>query len=123
MTKKKYIHFVIMIALTLIIAVMPPIGGITPLGMRTIGVFVGVLYGWIAFDLIIPSVYGYAALAVMGVLPTAQAMTVGFGNNTLVVVMVALVFAGAISSVGVTEVVTNWLLCRKVLEEFPGYWL
>ncbi len=121
MTKTKYIHFTIMVALTFLIAFAPPISGITPQGMKTLGVFVAVLYGWIAFDLIIPSVYGFAALSLLGLMPTTKALAAGLGNVNLVVTIVALVFAGALSAVGVTKVVANWLLCKKILRKSP--WL
>lgn len=121
MTKKKYIHLVIMIALTFIISFAPPFGAITPVGMKTLGVFVGVLYGWITFDLFIPSVFGYAALALLGVMDTTTALSSGFGNNNLVVVLVAMVFTGAIDAVGVTRFIANWLVTRKAFRRSP--WL
>ena len=57
--------------------------------MKTLGVFVGVLYeSWITFDLFIPSVFGYAALALFRfVMDTTTALSSGFGNNNLVVVL------------------------------------
>lgn len=121
MTKKKYIHLVIMIALTFIISFAPTFGTITRTGMKTLGVFVGVLYGWISFDLIIPSVFGYTALALLGVMNTTTALSSGIGNSNLVVVLVAMVFTGAIDSVGVTRFISNWLVSRKAFRRSP--WL
>lgn len=121
MTKKKYIHLAIMVALTILISFAPTFGVITRTGMKTLGVFVGVLYGWIAFDLIIPSVFGYAALALLGVMDTTSALSSGFGNNNLVVVLVAMVFTGAIDAVGVTRFIANWLVTRKTFRRSP--WL
>ena len=121
MTRKKYIHLAIMLALTFIISFAPPFGAITPIGMKTLGVFVGVLYGWITFDLFIPSVFGYAALALLGVMDTTTALSSGFGNNNLVVVLVAMVFTGAIDAVGVTRFIANWLVTRKTFRKSP--WL
>ena len=121
MTKKKYIHLAIMVALTILISFAPTFGVITRTGMKTLGVFIGVLYGWITFDLIIPSVFGYAALALLGVMSTTGALSSGIGNNNLVVVLVAMVFTGAIDAVGVTRFIANWLVTRKTFRRSP--WL
>lgn len=82
MTKKQYIHLAIMILLTVLIGICPPFGAITQVGMRTIGVFVGVLYGWLTIDLIWPSLFGYAALAILGITDTTSALSSGFGNSS-----------------------------------------
>lgn len=121
MTKKKYVHLFIMVALTILIACAPTIGVISRQGMCTLGVFVGVLYGWITFDLIIPSVFGYVALALFGIMDTTTALSTGFGNSNLVVVLVAMVFTGAIDAVGVTTFIANWLVSRKIFRKSP--WL
>lgn len=52
MTKKKYIHLGIMLLITLLISICPTIGSLTPLGMRTLAIFIAVLYGWMTVDLI-----------------------------------------------------------------------
>ena len=96
MTKKQYIHLAIMILLTVLIGICPPFGAITQVGMRTIGVFVGVLYGWLTIDLIWPSLFGYAALAILGITDTTSALSSGFGNSQLVQVLVVMVMAGAL---------------------------
>lgn len=56
MTKKKYIHLGIMLLITLLISICPTIGSLTPLGRRTLAIFIAVLYGWMTVDLIWPSI-------------------------------------------------------------------
>lgn len=121
MTKKKYIHMIIMVALTFVIAAAPTIGGITKLGMQTLGVFIGVLYGWIAFDLTFPSIFGYVMLSVFGIMDATTALSSGFGNSNLVVLLAAMVFTCAIDSIGVTGVIANWLITREIFRKSP--WL
>ncbi len=70
MTKKKYIHLGIMLLITLLIGICPTIGSLTPLGMRTLAIFIAVLYGWMTVDLIWPSIYGFVMLALLWVLWT-----------------------------------------------------
>ncbi|MEE0435685.1 MAG: SLC13 family permease [Peptococcaceae bacterium] len=119
MTKKQYVHLAIMIALTVLIGICPPFGAITQTGMRTIGVFVGVLYGWMTIDLIWPSLFGYAALAIFGITDTTSALSSGFGNSQLVQVLVVMVMAGALDSVGVTKMLANWMVTRKLFRKSP----
>jgi sodium-dependent dicarboxylate transporter 2/3/5 len=119
---KRYIHIAIMLAITLGIGFLcPTFGQVTRFGMQVLGVFVGVLYGWIAFDLIFSSIYGYVMLAVMGIMPAADALSVGFGNSNLVVVLVAMVFNGALDACGVTGAIANFLVTRKIFRKKP--WL
>jgi len=119
MTRKKYIHIVIMLLLTIGICLCPPFGAISPTGMRTIGVFVGVLYGWMTIDLIWPSIFGYVALAITGVTDTTTALSSGFGNTQLVQVLTVMVLAGALDSVGVTKLIANWMLTRNLFRKNP----
>lgn len=119
MTKKQYIHLAIMLILTILIGFIPPFGAITATGMRTIGVFVGVLYGWMTIDLIWPSLFGYAALAVLGITDTTSALSSGFGNSQLVQVLVVMVMAGALDSIGVTKMLANWMVTRKLFRKNP----
>ena len=119
MTKKQYIHLAIMILLTVLIGICPPFGAITQVGMRTIGVFVGVLYGWLTIDLIWPSLFGYAALAILGITDTTSALSSGFGNSQLVQVLVVMVMAGALDAIGVTKMLANWMVTRKIFRKSP----
>ena len=50
-TAKHWMHCAIMFALTFGIGSLPPFGGdITDVGMKVIGTFIGVLYGWCFLD-------------------------------------------------------------------------
>ena len=42
---KSYIHVAIMLALMLGIGYLPPFAQVTPLGMKVLGVFLGLVYG------------------------------------------------------------------------------
>lgn len=119
---KRYIHIAAMLAITLGIGFLcPTFGQVTRFGMQVLGVFVGVLYGWIAFDLIFSSIFGYVMLAAMGIMPAADALVTGFGNSNLVVVMAAMVFNGALDACGVTTAIANFLVSRKLFRKNP--WL
>ncbi len=119
--KSSYIHLAIMFILTLGISALPPFGQITPFGMKAIGVFVGVLYGWIAFDLFWSSLYGFVMIPALGLNSVAATFATGMGHQMIIMVLLTMVFAVAIDMAGVTDLVTQWLLSRKVFRKSP--WL
>ena len=80
MAKKKYIHLGIMLLITLLISICPTIGSLTPLGMRTLAIFIAVLYGWMTVDLIWPSIYGFVMLALLGIMDTTTALMTGLAT-------------------------------------------
>ena len=116
---KRYIHIAIMFALIIVISMMEPFGQITPFGMKALGLFVGVLYGWIFIDLVFPSLMGFVLMPVMGLMQLLPAMSAGFGNVTFLMILPALVFAGAMEEAGVSSFIGNWLLKQKVFRKSP----
>ena len=119
MTKKNYVHLFIMIALTVVISLLPPFGKITPVGMKTLAIFVSVLYGWLTYDLILPSIYGFFGLTLLGIMGSADALSVGLGNTQVVAILAAMAFSGAMEAVGVTRMLANWMLTQKTFRKSP----
>ncbi len=50
--KMVYLHIAIMLVLMFGIGFLPPFGQITALGMKVLGCFLGIVYGWIFIDLL-----------------------------------------------------------------------
>ena len=117
--KQRYVHFVIMFLITGIICLCPSFGQITPYGMRVLGVFIGVLYGWIFIDLIWPSIFGFVALGLTGVSTVTAALSSGFGNQQLLMILVTIVFAGALDESGLNDFISTWLLKKKIFRKNP----
>ncbi len=121
MSKKQYVHLAIMLVLTVLIGCCPPFGAVTSYGMRALGVFIGVLYGWMTIDLIWPSLFGFVAIAIFGIMDTTSALSVGFGNEQLVQVLSVMVMAGALDRLGVTRMLANWMVTRKIFRKNPWF--
>lgn len=119
--KTKYIHVAIMIALTFGIGFLPPFGAITELGMKVLGVFVGLIYGWVFIDLLWPSLFGFVALASTGYITVGAGFSSGFGDETLLICLVVSVFAEALNQLGITKTIAYWALSRKIFVGKP--WL
>lgn len=122
MSKTRYLHFAIMFLLTIIVSLCPPFGQITPLGMKILGVFLGVLYGWIFIDLIWPSIFGFVALGLAGFSSVTAVFASGIGNQQLVMILITMVFAGALEEAGFTDFLSTWLLKRQLFRKSP-WWL
>ena len=82
-TKKDYINIFAMIFIAIIIGLMPSFAQISDVGMKVLGVFISVLYGWIFVGLFLPSLWGFIALGftgyttVIGALPADSAISLG----------------------------------------------
>ena len=61
-----YVHSVICLAIMFGFGRLAPFEPLTPLGMNLIGIFLGVLYGWIFIDIIWPSIAGLLAMTLIG---------------------------------------------------------
>lgn len=63
MNKKNIFHWIAMILIMAVFYVIPAVGPVTPYGMKILGVFVGLIYGWTFIGMLAPSLAGVIALA------------------------------------------------------------
>ena len=117
LNKSRYIHLIIMLAIVFGISSLPPFGQITPFGMKVIGAFVAILYGWIFFDLFWTSIFGFMIIPVLGLNTVAGTFAGGLGNQQVINVILSMAFAVAIDFAGVTNIMANWLLQRRILQK------
>lgn len=115
------IHAVVVLMIMIIIGNLPATAPITPLGMKILGVFAGMIYGWSTIGLIFPSLLGLTMFAVVGGTPIAQIFMDGFGNNVTILILFMFIFAAAITEAGIGEFIALWLVTRKVMLGRP--WL
>lgn len=125
MTKAKGIHTLELFHTAVILILMfgfgqlPAIEPITPLGMKIIGIFLAMLYGWSTVGLIWPSLLGMLAIAFSGYAPLKTIWATSFGNDNVVQFIFIFVFAGAVEAHGITRFIAFWLLSRKGIEGKP----
>lgn len=50
-----YLHTVVCLLIMFGFGQLPPVEPLTPLGMNLIGIFLGVLYGWVCIEIVWPS--------------------------------------------------------------------
>lgn len=116
---KKYIHVLIMFVLMFGFKFIPPFGGLPPLGMEIIGIFLGMIWGWSTLGFILPSIFAVLFLALSGYTTSTEALSVGFGDSTTILIFFLLLFAAAVEACGLSTALANWLLSRKITEGRP----
>ena len=114
-----YVNSVLVILLTVGIGFLPPFGAITPLGMKVLGVFVGVLYGWCTVSMLWPSVWGIVMLGCTGFCTVKESFAMAFGNNIVLLVVLSYMLASYLEKSGLSSYIANWFISRKIGEGRP----
>ena len=98
---------------------LPPIEPITPIGMKVLGIFLGMIFLWSFVSILWPSLLGIVALIICGYAPLPKVLGLSFGDTVPVLVLFAMVLFGAIQHAGVTRYISRWFLTRKVINGKP----
>ena len=116
-----FVHSVICLVIMFGFGQLSPIEPLTPLGMNLIGVFLGVLYGWIFIDIIWPSIAGLLALMLVGGMKPGMLLNKSFGDPIVVMMFFIFVFCATINYYGLSKFISLWFITRKVVAGKP--WL
>ena len=98
---------------------LPPISGVTPLGMRVMGIFIGMIFLLCVVDIIWPSMLTIIALGLSGYCSVEDAIASGFGSDIVWMMLILLVLAEGMASSGLGEVIARWIITRKFLNGRP----
>lgn len=110
-----FIYFVIMFGFEF----LPQINGITELGMKVLGIFFGVLYGWIFIGFIWPSLFAMLALGMTGYASILEVFQAGMGDATVLKVFYIFIFAGILQATDLTTFIANWCVSLKISRGKP----
>jgi len=117
-----YINAIFFMLIPFIFFQLEPVEPLTEVGMKVVGVFVCLLYGWVTIGLIWPSIYGLLMLAFTGYFDNMNAIfSASFGNSTTVLLIFMLAFAGLVEYSGVSKFISMWFITRKIVIGRP--WL
>lgn len=120
MKNKKTMHFFIAIILDILISVLlPATGGLTVIGVRTIGAAVATVYLWTFVATDWTSIFAALLFAIAGVMPFGNLLTTGATPVMLIIVMSAVTIP--LGKTGFIARVINWFVSRKFLRGRP--WL
>lgn len=98
---------------------IPPPGEISELSMKVLGVFIGVLYGWITCDLGWPSLLGILGMSFTGAIPPNELLARCFGSQMIIMLFVMFMLAALFEASGLNPVIADYLLTRKYTQGRP----
>jgi len=116
-----YIHSCICIAIMFGFGFLAPVEPLTVMGMKIIGIFLGLLYGWMFVGLIWPSLIGLLALPLCGYMTAKQMLAVSFGDNVVMMMFFIFIFSAIIEECGLSRFISLWFITRKSVMGKP--WL
>ncbi|MDR2819352.1 MAG: hypothetical protein LBB60_02300 [Desulfovibrio sp.] len=114
-----YVASAIGILITFGFGCLPPVHPITPIGMKVLGIFLGMIFLWSFVSILWPSLLGIVALIICGYAPLRQVVFLSFGDTVPVLVLFAMVLFGAIQHSGVTRYISRWFLTREIINGKP----
>lgn len=117
--KKYLIHSIIGLVIMFGFGFLPPWSPITPLGMRYLGILLGLIYLWSLVEMLWPSMLGLVAILLTGAISGAELTPKAFGSDMIILVILSLAVVFSLTNTGMFDYVTNWVLTRKSLKGHP----
>lgn len=116
-----WLHLGISLILTFGIGALKPIGEITEIGMNVLGVFIGLIYGLSTIGMIWPSLIAFVCLPFTGIITTKDLIIGGWGTDTVLFMIIVLMFTKLIEITGVSRYLASWFITKRFLNGRP--WL
>lgn len=114
-----FFHIIVFLAFEFLFGFIP-VSAIPPLGMRIIGIFIGLLYAWTFLSFTWPSMVSILALAFSGYYESpVQAYIDVFSNQILMFMLLTFVFVAYCEKSGLTKKLAFWFLSRRSLAGHP----
>lgn len=114
-----FLHLGIMIAVIVLFSNLPPMGEITGLGMRILGIFIALVYGWSTVGLTWPSLLIIVILGFLGNNTMFGVFATAFGDKITISTFFVLVFAGLVEQTGLSAFIANWCTSRSFVQGKP----
>lgn len=118
-TKKTYLHLAIYLVIIAVFWYLPPIGPITPEGMRLLGLFIAFIVGFTITSDAWPALICLVLLPLTGLINFNGVLSLSFGSDTFFFIMLSLVLVAYVEASGAANFISMWLLSRKILKGHP----
>lgn len=116
---KYYINSAIGVIIMIGFGYLPPFSTVTPMGMKILGIYIGLLYLWSTVDLIWPSFLGLIVTGFSGYKSVGALLSAGWGDGTNVYIWLICLFAYFITKSGVSDNIVRWIMSRKIAKGRP----
>lgn len=98
---------------------LPELFGLNYAGMRAIGIFIGLLWGWIAVDFAWVSIIGIVAMGTTGVMTVTESFTTSFMSATFFQMLFPMILFAFMTTSGFAEWLAYKMLTMKFLVGHP----
>lgn len=112
--KMYWVNVVIVFLLMFGFGNLPPITGISELGMKGIGIFLGMIWGWATCDLAWPSFLGVIAVGLSGYMNVTKAFQTMFSDSTMLQMIFCFALIAYLQECGFATYVAKWFVSRKI---------
>ena len=119
MDKKLLLKTIFSLAVIAVFWFLPPVGEITVIGMRTIGVFIGTVLLLSLVDTTWPVFLSFVLLSLTGVMTINEVLAGSLGNWIITFVILSFVLTAALNEAGFTSRLTAWFMTRKFVSKSP----
>ncbi|NLJ33155.1 MAG: SLC13 family permease [Firmicutes bacterium] len=111
------------LALMFLFGYLPPLPGVTTVGMKILGIFIGVMYGWTTVEIAWPSLAAIIAFGTSGYTSMAAAITSMMGHNVVFQCIVAFLSVGALTYYGFGKWFVRWSLSLPLFRGRPIFYV
>lgn len=120
-TKKDrtYLHFIIMMAIMVLVRFIPAPGSVTNFGMAILGIFIGLIYGWTFIGLLLPSLTGAVILGTTEYGTVQDVLIAMFSNSTVLMMLIGILAFLAVQQSGAGDWAVAKLLNSKLAKKSP----
>ena len=118
-TWRDWLNIVITLFFMFGFGLLRPFSTLTPVGMKILGIFIGVIYGYSACDVIWPSLFAIIAFGLSGYTSMNAGVASMMGGSVVFQVITQYFTAGAIIIYGFGKRFVRWSLSRKMFKGKP----
>ena len=98
---------------------LPEVFGLSYAGMRTIGIFLGLLWGWIAIEFTWPSIIGIIAMGTTGAMTIGESIQTSFMSTTFLQLIFPIILLKYLDLSGFSEWMAYKMLSMNALKGHP----
>lgn len=115
-----YVHSMIVIMFMFCFKYVPPFNpGISEVGMQSLGIFIGVLWGWTFVSMIWSGLLGMVAIGFTGIVTVKESLLSGFGADLTMVTLFVFIFAAHMDESGLNSYIAKWFLSGVIQDMGP----
>lgn len=117
--EKNVLYFIIYCMIVALGWIIPPVAPITTEGMHLLGVFIAAVFGWSVTSEVWPSFLTLLLLPFTGMTTFTAVLSMSFGSDTIVFMMLLFVLVAFLEETGATTYVAAFVMSRKFLQGHP----